>query len=456
MLRFLRTEFAIGGFTQRQSDLKLSAKELKHEQMAHDSRNEVTDARRPQDKYEGLNGTSTSDRVKSNSRIPSLDVLRGVVMILMALDHTRDFFTNQNIDLMDPSHLSLPYFFTRWITHLCAPTFVFLAGVGAYMQLARGQSKGAVSRFLAIRGCWLIFLELTVVYFVWIGMPGVSILQVIWAIGVSMVFLSGLVWLPIPVVAAIGVIFVAGHNALDGIHAASLGHWSGLWMIGHESGFVNFHGRPILYILYPIVPWNGLMALGFCFGRLWISPTAQRIRWSAGLGAGFVALFSILRAFHGYGDPNTWTSQHGIAPAITTFLNVEKYPPSLQYICITMGLSLLLLAWFESLISSGRAPWLRSTAEVYGRVPLAYYVLHVGLIHLLTIITCALTGHDWHRFTTPLPYGSVALGTPQGYGFSLPIIYLIWIGIVASLYWPMKRYANYKRTHPENKWLSYL
>jgi uncharacterized membrane protein len=390
------------------------------------------------------------------ARLPSIDVLRGFVMILMALDHTRDFFTNQSISLSDASHLTLPYFFTRWITHLCAPTFVFLAGLSAYLQLARGKAKAELSLFLFKRGCWLVFLQLTIVYFVLIGPPGISILQIIGAIGLSMIVLAGLVWLPLPAIAAVGLIIVAGHNSFDHVHAVSLGRWAALWKIAHERGFVSFHNRIILSVVYPFVPWSGVMALGYSFGRLWLSPVRQRIRVSACLGVLSIAIFVLLRAFHGYGDPNTWTSQHGIVPAITTFLNVEKYPPSLQYVSIMMGICLLLLACFDSLLSSNRISWTRSSLEVYGRVPLVYYIVHLALIHLLAIITCACTGHDWRRFTTPLPHGSFIVGTPPGYGFGLGGVYLIWIAIIASLYWPMKQYADYKRQHPEKTWLSYL
>jgi uncharacterized membrane protein len=403
-----------------------------------------------------LSPASTLNSNHTSARIPSIDVLRGLVMVLMALDHTRDFFTNQSIDLGDPSHLALPYFFTRWVTHLCAPTFVFLAGLSAYLQLAGGKARSSLSIFLLTRGCWLVFLQFTVVYFVLIGPPGVGILQIIGTIGLCMVLLAGMLWLPLPIVALTGLAIVAGHNAFDHVHAASLGQWSSLWKIAHERGMVIFHGRPILSVVYPVVPWAGVMLLGYTFGTTWTQPRRRRTIWCLVLGGVGVIIFFVLRIFHGYGDPNEWSIANGFAQTITSFLNIEKYPPSLQFVCLTLGLSLLLLACFDLVLSSNQANWLRNSLQVYGRVPLAYYIAHLALIHLLAIAICAITGHDWRRFTTPLPQGSFIAGTPPGYGFGLVGVYLIWIFIVVVLYWPMKRYAAFKREHRDRVLLGYL
>jgi uncharacterized membrane protein len=377
-------------------------------------------------------------------------------MVLMALDHTRDFFSGQIISLADPSHLTLPYFFTRWITHLCAPGFVFLSGLSAYLQIENGKSKADLSKFLLLRGCWLMVLQFTVIYFVLIGPPGIGIFQIIGAIGISMIALAAVVWLPFSAVTVIGLILVAGHNAFDTVHAEHLEQWSALWRIAHERGMISLHGRPILSVVYPFVPWSGLMMLGYSFGQLWTLPLRERTRWTGWLGLSSIVLFALLRSLHGYGDPNTWMNYGPTVRTITTFLNVEKYPPSLQYVAITIGILLLLLTSIDVSLSSGRTPWLRTTLEVYGRTPLAYYIAHLALIHFLAIVTCAATGHDWHRFTTPLPYGSFIAGPPQGYGFSLPVVYVVWIGIVLALYRPMKCYADYKRAHPEKTWLRYL
>jgi uncharacterized membrane protein len=262
--------------------------------------------------------------------------------------------------------------------------------------------------------------------------------------------------LPLSAVTAIGLALVAGHNAFDTVHADHLEHWSALWKIVHERGIISLQGRPILSVVYPFAPWSGLMMLGYSFGRLWILPPRDRTRWTGWLGLSSIVMFILLRSLHGYGDPNTWTNYGFTERTITTFLNVEKYPPSLQFVAITIGIVLLLLASIDALLSSGHTPWLRTTLEVYGRIPLAYYVMHLALIHFLAIVTCAVTGHDWHRFTTPLPYGSFIAGPPQGYGFSLPVVYVVWICIVLALYRPMKLYADYKRAHPEKTWLRYL
>ncbi|WP_161557230.1 DUF1624 domain-containing protein [Acidisarcina polymorpha] len=393
---------------------------------------------------------------KGRRRVPSIDVLRGFVMVLIALDHTRDFFSAQIISVADPSRLTLPYFFTRWITHLCAPTFVFLSGLSVYLQASSGKSRAELSKLLLVRGCWLIILQFTVVYFVLIGPPGVGILQIIGAIGLSMLVLAVMVWLPLPSITAIGIAVVAGHNVFDTVHAEHLGHWSALWKIAHERGFISFHGRLLLSVVYPFAPWSGLMLLGYSFGQLWILPLRDRTRMTAWLGFSSIALFIVLRALHSYGDPNTWINYGPTERTVTSFLNVEKYPPSLQYVAITIGIVLLLLGWIDASLSTGRAPWLRTTLEVYGRAPLAYYIAHLALIHLLAIVTCAMTGHDWHRFATPLPYGSFIAGPPKGYGFSLPGVYVIWVVIILALYLPVKWYADYKRVHPEQWWLRYL
>jgi uncharacterized membrane protein len=397
-----------------------------------------------------------NDSRNKRTRLPSIDILRGLAMVLMALDHTRDFFSAQSISLADISHLTLPYFFTRWITHLCAPIFVFLSGASAYLQRENGRSKAELSRFLLLRGCWLIVLQFTVIYVVLIGPPGIAIFQIIGAIGLSMIVLGVLVWLPISTITVIGLALVAGHNAFDSVHAEQLGHWSVLWKIAHERGVIRFQGRPILSVVYPFAPWSGLMMLGYSFGKLSRLSLADRIRSTGWLGLCSILAFFLLRSLHGYGDPNPWRKFGLAGRTITAFLNVQKYPPSLQYVAVTIGISLLLLALIDASLSSNRALWLRTTLGVYGRAPLAFYVAHLALIHTLAIVICAVTGHDWHRFTTPLPYGSFIAGPPPGYGFNLPIVYIVWLGIVLALYRPIEWYADYKRAHPEKTWLRYL
>lgn len=402
--------------------------------------------------------TSRSDAVEaasSSDRISSIDLLRGFAMILMALNHAQIFFffgENRMPPLVDSGMF---LFFTRWTPGLCAPVFVFLAGVAANLQLRRGKTKAGLSLFLFTRGIWLILLEVTIISFGVFFAPTIPMLQVFWALGISMVMLAGLVRLPMPIVGAVGIAFVFGHNAFDHMHAASLGVWANSWHLFHETGLILFAGRPIALVAYPAIPWNGLMILGFCFGQVVILPPARRIRITAISGAFLLILFLVLRGMRAYGDPTQWNTANNIAIGIKSFLNVSHNPVSLQYCAMALGVSLLFLAWLDSLLAAGRSSWLRKYVEIYGRVPLFYYLLHIYVIHVLSIILCMSTGHDWHALIAPLPE-RMKTRLPAGYGFSLPVVYLIWISVVVALYWPILRYAKYKRAHPENKWLSYL
>ncbi|WP_213805009.1 heparan-alpha-glucosaminide N-acetyltransferase domain-containing protein [Granulicella sp. dw_53] len=392
---------------------------------------------------------------KPVERIPSVDVLRGFAMILMALNHTQIFFFSGEHAMPALLNSNLPLFFTRWTPGFCAPVFVFLAGVAAYLQLQRGKTKAELSRFLFTRGLWLILLEVTIINYGAFFALTLPVLQVFWALGISMVMLAGLVWLPMPIIAVIGITFVAGHNAFDHVRAASLGSWANLWRLLHETGLLLFAGKPIAFVAYPAIPWNGLMILGFCFGEIIILPAVRRIRITAISGACLLILFLGLRGLHAYGDPTQWNASTDVATSIKTFLGVSHNPVSLQFCAMAIGVSLLFLAWLDSLLVAGRSSWLRKYVEVYGGVPLFYYLLHIYALHALSIILCALTGHDWHVLAAPLPQ-RMKMHLPDGYGFGLPGVYLIWIAVVTALYWPVRQYANYKRAHPEKTWLSYL
>jgi uncharacterized membrane protein len=376
-------------------------------------------------------------------------------MIFMALNHAQIFFFSQTRALPPLIDSNLFLFFTRWAPGLCAPIFVFLAGLAAYLQLSRGKTKASLSRFLLTRGLWLILLEVTVINFVWFFVPTQPVMQVFWALGFSMVMLAGLVRLPMPVIAAIGLAFVAGHNAFDHIHAASLGKWANLWYLMHEQGFLLVAGRPIALVIYPAIPWNGIMILGFCFGKIITLPAARRIRATAIYGACLLVCFILLRSLRLYGDPTAWRSPAGVAMSVKSFLGVTHNPVSLQFCAMSLGVSLLLLAWLDSSLTSGRACWLRKSVEVYGRAPLFYYLLHVFVLHAATTVLCALTGHNWRVFVSPL-LAHMKERIPEGYGFSLPFVYLVWVVVVTALYWPVRRYAEYKQAHPEKTWLSYL
>lgn len=393
--------------------------------------------------------------IKPAERVSSIDVLRGFAMILMALNHTQIFFFSGERAMPLLADSNLPLFFTRWTPGFCAPVFVFLAGVAAYLQLTRGKTKAELSSFLFTRGLWLILLEVTLIGFGFFFTFTLPILQVFWALGISMVMLAALVRLPMPVVAAVGVAFVVGHNAFDHVHAASLGAWADLWRLFHETGPVFFAGHPIAFVAYPAIPWNGLMILGFCFGPIVTLPFARRIRITAVSGACLLVLFLALRGLHAYGDPTLWNSSVDGATSLKSFLNVSHNPVSLQFCAMSIGASLLSLSGLDSLLTAGRSTWLRKYVEVYGRVPLFYYLLHIYVLHVLSILVCAWMGHDWHVLTAPLAQ-RMKMRLPPGYGFSLPTVYLIWIAVVAALYWPSRQYARYKRAHPEKAWLSYL
>jgi len=395
------------------------------------------------------------ETVKPLDRIPSVDVLRGLAMILMALNHAQIFFFagERAMPLLPNSDLFL--FFTRWTPGFCAPAFVFLAGVAAYLQLTRGKTKAELSRFLFTRGLWLILLEVTTISFGVFFAFSIPVWQVFWALGISMVILAGLVRFPMPFIAAVGIAFVAGHNAFDHVHAASLGKWATLWRLLHETGPISFAGKPIGYVAYPAIPWNGLMILGFCFGRTLSLPPPRRIRFAMVSGLCSLTLFLVLRGLHAYGDPTTWTYSADLATNLKNFLNVSHNPVSLQFCLMSLGVILLSLAWLDFLLTAGKASWLRRYVEVYGRVPLFYYLLHIYVLHAVSILLCALLGHDWHILAAPLAQ-RMKVRLPEGYGFSLPAVYFIWIAVVTALFWPVRQYAKYKRAHPEKTWLSYL
>jgi uncharacterized membrane protein len=363
-------------------------------------------------------------------RIDSIDILRGIVMVIMALDHTRDFFMHVNYDPTDLSRASTALFLTRFITHFCAACFVFLAGTGAFLSLNRGKTKNQASKFLLSRGLWLIVLEITVVHFGW---GGGQFLQVIWAIGVSMVILSLLIYLPLPVIAGIGLLLIFGHNAFDKVDPTSFTTTGkSLWILLHTQGVIPLWGNEVVFVMYPLVPWVGVMAAGYAFGALFIMDAAKRKKLLLTLGFSAIALFIVIRFFNIYGDAALWSEQPRLYRTVLSFINVSKYPPSLDYLLITLGTGILMLAFLE-----GRSNKLTNIFVVFGRVPLFYYVLHLYLIHTISILVAGITG----------------LGDAMS--FSLPVIYLIWLSVVTILYFPSRWFMRYKQTHKQ-WWLSYM
>lgn len=375
-------------------------------------------------------------------------------MVIMALDHVRDFFHNQ-ASVSSPTDMATTtpvMFFTRWITHFCAPTFVFLAGTSAFLA-GRRKTRKALSGFLIKRGLWLILVELVLVTFAWTFNPlfNILIFQVIWAIGISMVILGCLVLLPVPVILAIGLLIVFGHNAFDHTEAVKNGHAGWLFTLANEANFSFFpfaQGRGLM-VAYAFLPWTGVMCLGYCFGRFFGSDVSagQRQRMLLVTGALATLLFVVLRYINQYGDPAPWHVQRNATYTFLSFLNTTKYPPSLMYLLMTLGPAIMLLGLVENL--QGRASRFFIT---YGRVPFFYYVCHLYLIHLICVAAFFLTGYNNSQI---VPAHSPFFFRPDNFGFPLWGVYLIWAGVVLLLYPACRWYNHYKSTHHQ-WWLSYL
>jgi uncharacterized membrane protein len=374
-------------------------------------------------------------------RLVSVDLLRGLAIVVMALDHVRDYFTNVRFDPLDLSHTTGPLFLTRWITHFCAPIFILLAGVSARL-VARRLPRRDLSRFLLTRGLWLVFFEVTVVTYAWLMNVRYelgAVLQVIWAIGVSMMALSVLVYLPIAAIGTIGIGMIAGHNLLDGISPERFGRFSTLWYVLHVQG-----QTPHALVLYPVIPWIGVMATGYVLGGVFEMDAARRRRVLAGTGALLVLAFLILRYLNGYGDPLPWKRQPLPLFTVLSFLNANKYPPSLLYLFATLGPALLALAWFEHL----RGP-LVNVFVTFGRVPFFFYVTHLYVVHLMAGLIGLARGFGLNIL------GNVFLFFPPGWGFRLGGVYAFWILIVALLYPACAWFARVKQER-RDWWLSYV
>jgi len=386
----------------------------------------------------------------SKKRIDSIDILRGMIMIIMALDHVRDFFhINAMVsDPTDPATTTPILFFTRWITHYCAPIFVFLAGTSIFLT-GKKRTKKELSVFLLKRGLWLMTLELVIFNFLFSFDPGFHFvaLQVIWVTGVSMVLMAGLIYLPLNALFIIGIVVIAGHNLLDNFNSPKMPDTPLWWGFLHQRYFTEYVPGRFLGILYPLLPWPGIMILGYCLGSLYVNgfDAVKRRRRLVGIGAATILVFFLLRWINVYGDLFKWTPQKNTTATIMSFFNVTKYPPSLLYICMTIGPGLILLAWLEK----ARAAW-TNIVVIYGRVPMFYYLLHFFVIHFLCMIVFFATGHTMAQAAS-----SMMLFRPNDFGFSLGVVYLIWIAIVAGLYPFCKWYSRYKATHTY-WWLSYL
>ena len=380
-------------------------------------------------------------------RVESVDVLRGIVMVIMALDHTRDFFGTFGVNPQNLTITTVPLFFTRFITHICAPTFFLLTGLGAGLARA-SRSTPELARYLITRGLLLIVLEVTLLR----GLAyqfnfdyQVTMLLVIWALGWAMIFLGLIVFLPVPAIATIGLALIAGHNLLDTVT------WSHpLWLILHRPGFL-VQGPHTVFVAYPLIPWVGVTAVGYALAKVYRWEPERRRQFLLRAGLLSIIGFLALRTINIYGDPFRWAPQErGVVFSFLSFLNTTKYPPSLLFLLMTLGPALLILCWTDR----GVPRWLRPVIE-YGRVPFFYFFAHFALIHVLAVlVTFAIHGTAYWMFQSPT-LGQYPFTPPPDWGFSLPVVYAVWLAVVAALYWPCKKVAELKATG-RYPWLSYF
>lgn len=401
-------------------------------------------------------------RAPLSSRLSGLDALRGTVMIIMALDHVRDFF-HRDAMIYSPTDLSRTtpiLFFTRWITHFCMPVFMFCAGAGAYLWWRRGgrgelRSKGELSWFLATRGLWFLVLEVTVMQFAYtlnLSPKNLILLLVLYIFGACLLLMAALVQLPMRLLAALSIAIIVLHNLLDPIAADRFGNWHWIWNLLHQPGVIMGAGR-VAFVVYPLLPWIGVMGAGFCFGEVLLMEENRRRRITLRLGLAACAAFLVVRAINIYGDPSRWSAQKSFVFTVLSFFNGTKYPASLDYVLMTLGPALVLLTWYY-----GRTFSVKNPLIVFGRVPLFYFILHFYAIHLLLVLA------SWMRYGNGafafIFHGMPSMGGPSdvypaNFGYALWVTYAVWIGLVIALYPLCRWYAGVKARN-KSRWLSYL
>ncbi len=397
--------------------------------------------------------TTINSHVKGK-RIESIDLLRGIIMVIMALDHSRDFFHYAAYS-DDPLNLATTtpiLYFTRWVTNLCAPTFVFLAGTSAWLQSERKTTK-ELSKFLITRGLWLVLVDLTVMTFGILGDIhfGVFVLQTIWSIGISMAIMGLMIWLPFNAILITGLLIVFGHNALDYVEKNHTGQFPLWWSMLHVRAMHPLWGNHQLFVVYPFLSWTGLMMLGYCCGKIFTQfESTKRNKILLWLGISLLVFFVALRAANSYGNPFQWSHQKNVLYSFFSFMDVFKYPPSLLYMCVTIGPGLIFLA----LIKNTQGHFAKIMI-VYGRVPMFFYILHFYVLHILAIILFFSRGHTLAEGITGIEGFPIKFLIP-GEGYSLWVVYAVWIAVVAALYPLCRWYDRYKTNHKEKWWLSYL
>ncbi len=395
---------------------------------------------------------------EKKKRVISIDLLRGIVMAFMCLDHTREYFSSVRFHPGDLAQTTAALFMTRWITNFCAPVFIFLAGAGAYLFTTRGRTKKELSWFLFSRGAFLVILELTVIRFVCcfnfnLYLVDANVCQVIWAIGWSLIILSILVYFPMWVIAIFGAITVLGHNILDFIDMENLTHFRWLHIILHSRDIITIYSGISYKMVYPLVPWCGVMALGFLFGKAVFMEEKKRRKFFFWVGLALTIAFVVIRVFDVYGDPVKWSHQKDWLFTLFSFLDCTKYPPSLLFLLMTLGPSILLL----SILSENEGPITRIFL-IFGRIALFFYIMHLLVIHIAAVILAAI---KYKQFPSWLFEGNPIFSVPafptgpQDYGYSLPVVYVIWACIMIILYPICKWYMNFKKIH-SHPILSYL
>ena len=376
--------------------------------------------------------------------------------MIMAIDHIRDFINSaaMNVSPTDLTRTTTAIFFTRWITHFCAPVFAFTAGIGAFLWLGRNRTTAQLSRFLLTRGLWLMFLEVTLIKFVMFLQIGfkdsLTILTVFWMLGLCMVVLAGLIHLPTRLLAVLSIVIIAGHNLFDRVRAESFGSAAWIWDILHQQGIFRLNGAVVL-VAYPMVPWVAVMAAGYCLGPIFVWDARRRQQLLLRLGVGLSLAFILLRALNVYGDPARWAVQSSKVFTVLSFLNTTKYPPSLLFLLMTLGPAMVAMAWLERRQFSAANPVI-----VFGRVPFFFFVVHLAVIHALAICLGFLRYGLTNFLLIPPPsMGSMRSKFPAGYGYDLWMVYVVWIAVIAMLY-PLCRWFAGVKQRRRDWWLSYL
>lgn len=393
-----------------------------------------------------MNDASSTQTRKRNT---SIDLVKGIIVVLMCLDHTRTFFhySAYHFNPTNVSLSSLPVFLTRWITHFCEPVFCFTAGLSAF-YLRQRMDLPTLSNFLIKRGIWLIVADLTLINFGWHFDPRFQtlLLGVFWMLGWSMIILSALIYLPRKALLILCVSIIAGHQLLDHITSSSF-----TWTLLHRSRFI--HLTTIDRNIWsgdPLIPWSAVMGLGYGLGTLFLKDTQESRNRLTLMGVISLVVFILLRLGNIYGDPGNFRLYPGQSDkSLMSFLNVTKSPPSVQYLLLMLGTFFLVIPRV-----SGGSGWLSRKLAVFGRVPFFFYLLHIYAIHIVAMIVAATTGYGWKSMVVPV--WVTEQNSLKHFGFPLAVVFLIWLAILFLLYPACKWYDKYKRSHPHFWWLHYL